>query len=214
MPAVLNATVEVCAGEIVAVLGASGSGKSTLLALSGGLICPSTGRVQVVDTDIHGLQEKARAAFRREHIGFVFQDYNLMQSLTVLENVSLIHELNGTKARIARKSAVEILDRLGIAPLSRRFPGQLSGGQQQRVAIARAMISRPALLLADEPTGAIDSENAEIVVRLLLEVSGQGTAVLLVTHDQGVARVADRRLTMSDGRLGEERPAQLVGTDL
>jgi putative ABC transport system ATP-binding protein len=197
-------SLSVTAGELVAVMGPSGSGKSTLLTLAGGLDAPSAGRVLVEGRDLAGLDRAATAALRRRAIGYVFQDFNLIPALTAAENVALPRELDGVSARRARKQAVAALDRLGVAELADRFPDDMSGGQQQRVAIARAIVGERRLLLADEPTGALDSETGEAVLRLVRARCDDGVAGVLVTHEARLAAWADRIVFLRDGVVVDE----------
>ncbi|MBX3031365.1 MAG: ABC transporter ATP-binding protein [Chloroflexi bacterium] len=189
------------AGELVAVMGPSGSGKSTLLSMVGGLDRPTTGRVLVEGTDLAALDAKDLAALRRRTVGYVFQDLNLLAGLTAAENVSLPLELDGTSPGEARRLAIEALERVDLRALADRFPDDLSGGEQQRVAIARAIVGSRRVLLADEPTGALDSINGEGVMRLLRRHCDQGGAGLLVTHDAAHAAWADRVVFLRDGRI-------------
>ena len=205
--ALREVSLTVSAGELVAVMGPSGSGKSTLLTLAGGLDAPSGGRVLVEGQDVAALDRAAAAALRRRSVGYVFQDFNLIPALTAAENVALPRELDGVSARRARKQAVAALDRLGIAELADRFPDDMSGGQQQRVAIARAIVGERRLLLADEPTGALDSETGEAVLRLIRARCDDGVAGVLVTHEARLAGWADRIVFLRDGVvIDETRP--------
>jgi putative ABC transport system ATP-binding protein len=194
----------VAAGELVAVMGPSGSGKSTLLTLAGGLDAPTGGRVLVEGQDLGLLDRAATAAMRRRSIGYVFQDFNLIPALTAAENVALPRELDGASVRSARKEAVRSLELLGIAELADRFPDDMSGGQQQRVAIARAIVGDRRLLLADEPTGALDSETGEAVLRLIRARCDDGVAGVLVTHEARLAGWADRIVFLRDGVVVDE----------
>ncbi|MGW6985587.1 ABC transporter ATP-binding protein [Streptomyces sp. NPDC054932] len=191
-------------GELVAVMGPSGSGKSTLLTLAGGLDTPSSGRVVVEGTDITTASRKQLAALRRRSIGYVFQDYNLIPALTAAENVALPRELDGTSARKARASALSALEEMGLGQLADRFPDEMSGGQQQRVAIARALVGDRRLVLADEPTGALDSETGESVLALLRARCDAGAAGILVTHEPRFAAWADRVVFLRDGSVVDE----------
>ncbi|MEO3928169.1 ABC transporter ATP-binding protein [Micromonosporaceae bacterium B7E4] len=207
---------EVEAGELVAVMGPSGSGKSTLLALAGGLDTPTRGAVEVSDVDLGGLDAAGLARLRRDRIGYVFQDLNLVTDLTAAENVALPRELAGVPARAARREAIAALVQVGLGDLGHRFPDQLSGGQQQRVAIARALIGERRLVLADEPTGALDSQTGEAVLSVLRARVEAGAAGVLVTHEPRYAGWADRTIFLRDGRLvdstGPRRtPEQLLG---
>ncbi|MCX5146644.1 MULTISPECIES: ABC transporter ATP-binding protein [unclassified Streptomyces] len=191
-------------GELVAVMGPSGSGKSTLLTLAGGLDTPTSGHVIVEGTDITTASRKELAALRRRSIGYVFQDYNLIPALTAAENVALPRELDGTSARKARVSALAALEEMGLGQLADRFPDEMSGGQQQRVAIARALVGDRRLVLADEPTGALDSETGESVLALLRSRCDAGAAGILVTHEPRFAAWADRVVFLRDGSVVDE----------
>ncbi|MFG2818522.1 ABC transporter ATP-binding protein [Kitasatospora sp. NPDC048365] len=192
------------AGEFVAVMGPSGSGKSTLLALAGGLDRPTGGRVLVEGTPLEGLSRGRLADVRRRSVGYVFQNYNLIPALTAAENIALPRELDGCSARTARREALAALEELGIGELAERFPDALSGGQQQRVAIARALIGERRLVLADEPTGALDSATGEAVLGVLRARCDAGAAVVMVTHDPAHAAWADRVVFLRDGRIVDQ----------
>jgi len=186
--------------ETVAIVGASGSGKSTLLSLIAGLDTPTRGTVRLAGQDLFALDEDARAELRAQKIGFVFQSFQLMANLTALENVMLPLELAGR--RDARQAATEMLVRVGLGQRLGHYPKVLSGGEQQRVALARAFVVRPAVLLADEPTGSLDFATGETVMQLMLDLNReQGTTLVLVTHDRGIAQRCDRRITVEAGRL-------------
>ncbi|MFJ5922909.1 ABC transporter ATP-binding protein [Kitasatospora sp. NPDC092948] len=204
--------LEVRAGEFLAVMGPSGSGKSTLLALAGGLDRPSVGRVLVEGTPLEGLSRARLADVRRRSVGYVFQSYNLIPSLTAAENISLPRELDGVSARTARAEALVALEELGIAQLADRFPEDMSGGQQQRVAIGRALAGERRLVLADEPTGALDSATGEAVLQVLRSRCDAGAAAMMVTHDATHAAWADRVVFLRDGRIVREA-AQRAGAD-
>jgi putative ABC transport system ATP-binding protein len=191
-------------GELVAVMGPSGSGKSTLLHLAGGLDAPTDGAVVVEGTVLGGLSAKALARLRRRSIGYAFQDLNLVPALTAAENVALPRELDGVRARTARREALAALEEVGIGELGHRFPDDMSGGQQQRVAIARALVGERRLVLADEPTGALDSSTGEAVMALLRQRCDAGAAGVLVTHDARHAAWADRVVFLRDGRVVDE----------
>ena len=192
------------AGELVAVMGPSGSGKSTLLTLAGGLDTPTAGRVTVEGTDLGDLDQKARARLRRTSIGYVFQDFNLIPALTAVENVALPRELDGARARTARREAMAALEEVGILDLADRFPDHMSGGQQQRVAIARAFVGERRLILADEPTGALDTGTGEDILRLLRARCDAGAAGVMVTHEARHAAWADRVVFLRDGLVVDE----------
>ncbi|MDQ1696949.1 MAG: putative transport system ATP-binding protein [Frankiaceae bacterium] len=191
-------------GELVAVMGPSGSGKSTLLNLAGGLDTPTNGDVLVEGVSLGELSSRALAAVRRRSVGYVFQDLNLLPALTAAENVSLPRELDGVPLRRARTEALATLERFGLSDVADRFPDDLSGGQQQRVAIARAFIGERRLLLADEPTGALDTTTGESVLRLLREQCAAGAGGVLVTHEARHAAWADRIVFLRDGRVVDE----------
>lgn len=191
-------------GETVSVMGPSGCGKSTLLHLLGGLERPDAGELVLAGRAVHDMSQTQWARVRRRHVGFVFQAFHLVDELTALENVELPALLLGTSAREARRAALGLLDRLGVVDRAAQMPHRLSGGQQQRVALARALVNRPTLLLADEPTGSLDSRATGEILALLSELRDAGQAMLLVTHDPRVATTASRLLTMRDGRIVEE----------
>ncbi|HSV38150.1 MAG TPA: ABC transporter ATP-binding protein [Nocardioidaceae bacterium] len=196
--------LSVSPGELVAVMGPSGSGKSTLLNLAGGLDQATAGRVRVHGQELGSLSKGALAEVRRRMVGYVFQDYNLIPSLTAVENVSLPLELDRVKARAATALAKAAMDEVGLDGLYDRFPDDLSGGQQQRIAIARAIIGDRSLILADEPTGALDSETGEAVLALLRARCNEGAAALLVTHEARHAGWADRVVFLRDGAVVDE----------
>jgi putative ABC transport system ATP-binding protein len=191
--------LEVSPGELVAVMGPSGSGKSSLLQVAGGLDAPTAGQVLVEGRDLAALSAKQVAAVRRRHVGYVFQDLNLLPSLSAAENVALPLELDGVGGRSARRQAQAALDEVGVGELAGRFPDEMSGGQQQRVAIARALVGPRRLLLADEPTGALDSVTGEQVLRVLRARCEAGAAGVLVTHEARHAGWADRVVFLRDG---------------
>jgi putative ABC transport system ATP-binding protein len=191
-------------GELVAVMGPSGSGKSTLLAIAGSLEEPSSGDVLVSGSALSGMTPNQRARLRRRAIGYVFQDFNLLAGLSAVENVALPLELDGVGQRAARASGLAALGELGLAGQASRFPDELSGGERQRVAIARAVVGDRRLLLADEPTGALDSVNGEGVMRLLRTACKRGVAGVVVTHDAHLASWADRVVFLRDGRLVDQ----------
>jgi putative ABC transport system ATP-binding protein len=214
--ALRGVSIRVAPGELVAVMGPSGSGKSTLLNLAGGLDAPSTGEV-IVEGEVLGMLRRSDLArLRRRRIGYVFQDLNLLASLTAAENVTLPLELDGLSPRKARKLAEHALEEVGLAGYEERYADEMSGGQQQRVAIARALVGDRRLMLADEPTGALDSQTGEAVLRLLRSKVDAGAAAVLVTHEARHAAWADRVIFLRDGVIvdmsaGVGEPSQLLG---
>ena len=196
--------LSVDAGSLVAVMGASGSGKSTLLTIAGSLEEPTSGEVYVGGRPLSSLSRNGKARLRRQSIGYVFQDYNLLAGLSAVENVSLPLELDGVAARKAQVAALEALEDFGLKDRASSYPDQLSGGERQRVAIARAVVGRRQLLLADEPSGALDSTNAEAVMRLILAACHRGLAAVVVTHDAQLASWADRVVFLRDGRVVDQ----------
>jgi putative ABC transport system ATP-binding protein len=203
--ALASVSLTIPTGQFAAVMGPSGSGKSTLLNMIAGLDRPTQGEVQVDGVNVNRLGEAALARYRRAKLGFVFQFFNLLDRLTVLDNILLPAQLVGLKPRVAQERAHILLAQLGIAEKARAYPGRLSGGERQRVAIARALINQPAVLLADEPTGALDSRSGEAVMDMLAQIHRDGQTVLLVTHDAKLAAsYASRVLTMRDGRIVDD----------
>lgn len=187
-------------GEFISIIGASGSGKSTLLHLLGGLDYPTSGKVLIDDTDIYALKDDERTIFRRRNIGFVFQAYNLLPMLNVYENIIIPFGLDGDK--VDKKYVDSVIDILEISNQKYKMPNELSGGQQQRVAIARALVTKPSLILADEPTGNLDSKSSSQVVYLLKKINKElGNTILMITHDDAVAQAAAKTLRIEDGRL-------------
>ena len=194
-------------GEFISIIGASGSGKSTLLHLLGGLDYPTSGKVLIDGTDIYGLKDDERTIFRRRNIGFVFQAYNLLPMLNVYENIIIPFGLDGDK--VDKKYVDSVIDILEISDQKYKMPNELSGGQQQRVAIARALVTKPSLILADEPTGNLDSKSSSQVVYLLKKINKElGNTILMITHDDAVAQAAERTLRIEDGRLVENNESQ------
>ena len=197
--------LDITRGEKVALLGRSGSGKSTLLNLLSGIDLPDAGTVSIDGQAINRLDETSRTLFRRRHIGFIYQFFNLVQSLTALENVAFTLELNGVRSSAAQTRSRAMLDRLGVAGKANSFPSRLSGGEQQRVAIARALVHSPALVLADEPTGNLDARTGEDVLGVLHAVLAESRSTLLmVTHSLAVAKTAGRILTLENGLVDEQ----------
>jgi putative ABC transport system ATP-binding protein len=201
--------LSVSVGELVAVMGPSGSGKSTLLTIAGSLEDPSDGEVVVYGSPLANMSPNERARLRRRTIGYVFQDFNLLAGLTAAENVALPLELDGVSVRAARQTGLAVLEELGLAGQAGRYPDDLSGGERQRVAIARAVVGDRRLILADEPTGALDSVNGEAVMRLLRTACKRGVGGIVVTHDAQLASWADRIVFLRDGRVVDQttRPA-------
>ena len=198
----VDLSVEV--GALVAVMGPSGSGKSTLLTIAGSLEDPTSGEVLVGGAALAGMSRNAKARLRRRSIGYVFQDYNLLAGLTAAENVALPLELDGVAARAARAAGLAALEELGLGDRASRYPDELSGGERQRVAIARAAVGERRLLLADEPSGALDSANGEAVMRLIHAACKRGLAAVVVTHDAQLASWADRVVFLRDGRVTDQ----------
>jgi putative ABC transport system ATP-binding protein len=195
----------VTAGEMLAIMGRSGSGKSTLLTLLGGVDVPTSGQVLLEGRDVAAMSDDERTIVRRRRIGFIFQSFNLLPILTAEENVSLPLELDGKPSDKARQAAIEKLELVGLAARRHHIPGKLSGGEQQRVAVARALAIEPTFLLADEPTGNLDSANSQRVMTLLRKlVDSHGQTIVLVTHDPAVAALADRVIHLSDGQIERE----------
>ncbi|MGV9772798.1 ABC transporter ATP-binding protein [Streptosporangium sp. NPDC003464] len=207
--ALRDVSLDVAAGELVAVMGPSGSGKSTLLNLAGGLDLPTSGEVVLEGTPLSSLAVKEIAGLRRRHVGYVFQDLNLIPSLTAVENVMLPRELDGIRAGQARREATEALAEVGLADVADRFPDELSGGQRQRVAIARALVGERRLILADEPTGALDTPTGDDILQLLRTRCDAGATALLVTHEPRYAAWADRVVFLRDGEITDSTAVPL-----
>ena len=198
---------EVNKGEFISIIGASGSGKSTLLHLLGGLDYPTSGKVLIDDTDIYALKDDERTIFRRRNIGFVFQAYNLLPMLNVYENIIIPFGLDGDK--VDKKYVDSVIDILEISDQKYKMPNELSGGQQQRAAIARALVTKPSLILADEPTGNLDSKSSSQVVYLLKKINKElGNTILMITHDDAVAQAAEKTLRIEDGKLVRKNESQ------
>jgi putative ABC transport system ATP-binding protein len=209
--ALRGADLVVQASDFVALMGPSGCGKSTLLNLVAGLDVADEGTITVAGEQVTGRTEDELSQLRRKHIGIVFQFFNLIEGMTVLENVALPAVIAGRKRKMAETRARDLLDLLGIGDKASTAPGMLSGGQRQRLAIARALANEPTLLLADEPTGALDSEGGQEVIELLSRLHGGGQTIVLVTHDAGVATAADRVVRMRDGRIIDDNSDVIVG---
>jgi putative ABC transport system ATP-binding protein len=207
--ALRGANLVVPAGDFVALMGPSGCGKSTLLNLVAGLDVADEGTITVAGELVTGRTEDELSQLRRRHIGIVFQFFNLLEGMTVLENVALPAVIAGRKRKIAETRARDLLDLLGIGDKAGTVPGMLSGGQRQRLAIARALANEPTLLLADEPTGALDSEGGQEVIELLSRLHTGGQTIILVTHDAGVASAAERIVRMRDGRIAMDEESEL-----
>ena len=216
--ALRKVSLEVDAGMMVVVMGPSGSGKSTLLTIAGSLEEPTSGQVLVAGRDIVTMSRNDKARLRRQSIGYVFQDFNLLPGLTAAENVALPLELDGVGARKAREAGLRALDGLGLADRASNYPDQLSGGERQRVAIARAVVGDRQLLLADEPSGALDSANGQAVMRMIHTACQRGVAAVVVTHDAQLASWADRVVFIRDGSIVDQTapasgPESLLGQD-
>lgn len=201
-------SLNIAAGEFTSIIGPSGSGKSTLLHLLGALDSPDSGSIRFQGEEIGSLDEERQSEFRRHRVGFVFQFFNLLPTLSAWENVAIPKLLDGTGLRKAKPRALELLDRVGLAERAEHRPAELSGGQMQRVAVARSLIMDPPLILADEPTGNLDSKTGASILELLGEVAGSGNSVVMVTHDMGAVRYCDRVITLRDGKIGSDERAE------
>lgn len=207
-----DVSITIGAGQVTAIMGPSGSGKSTLLNIIGGLDRATNGTVTVDGATLGRMTESALARFRRDRIGIVFQFFNLLNNLTALDNVLIPAQLAGIRASEGRRRALDLLERLGIARLAHQYPARLSGGERQRVAIARALINNPALLLADEPTGALDSASGDHVMRILADLNRAGQTILLVTHDERLARASTSRIIrLVDGSVVHDQGDAVLG---
>ncbi len=202
-----DVSVDIETGRFTAIMGPSGSGKSTLLHVLAGLDRPTSGEIRIGETDITTMNDRQLTLLRRDKIGFIFQSFNLIGDLTVYENVELPLTYRGMGASDRKAHVVEALERVGMGHRAKHLPSQLSGGQQQRVAVARALAGKPAILLADEPTGNLDSRNGEAVMDLLKELHASGATICMVTHDVRFAQHADRTVHLFDGRVVEDRMA-------
>jgi len=202
--AISDVELSVDRGALVAVMGPSGSGKSTLLTIAGSLEEPTRGEVMIDGQTLSKMSRREKARLRRRSIGFVFQDFNLLAGLTAAENVSLPLELDGIPARRARAAGMEVLEELGLADRASHYPDELSGGERQRVSIARAVVGERQLVLADEPSGALDSTNGEAVMRMILAACKRGVAAVVVTHDAQLASWAERVVFLRDGRVVDQ----------
>ncbi|MBH0781378.1 ABC transporter ATP-binding protein [Nocardia bovistercoris] len=199
------------AGDFTSIIGPSGSGKSTLLHLLGALDSPDSGSIRFRGQEIGALDEQRQSEFRRHQVGFVFQFFNLLPTLTAWENVAIPKLLDGTGLRKAKPRAMELLERVGLADRAAHRPAELSGGQMQRVAVARALIMDPPLILADEPTGNLDSKTGAAILELLGDIARNGNAVVMVTHDMGAVEYSDRVITLRDGRIGSDDRVDRTG---
>jgi putative ABC transport system ATP-binding protein len=199
--AVSEANFEIDAGEFVAIMGESGSGKSTLLSILGTLNSPTSGHLTVNGQDVYALGQDERADFRRQSVGFVFQNFNLLSYLTLMENVMLPLATLKAKKREKQRMAYNALERVGLAEKIKRLPGQVSGGEQERVAIARAIVNKPPILLADEPTGNLDTKTGRLIMEFLRSLNNEGITIVMVTHSAEYSHFAGRTLHMSDGML-------------
>jgi putative ABC transport system ATP-binding protein len=202
--AVDDVSLQVCPGEFVALVGPSGSGKTTMLALLAGLLGPTEGSILIGEQDLSTMNESKRTRFRREKVGFTFQDNNLVPYLTVKENVELMLKLNGRFNKRSKEHATELLEQLGLGDRLNNLPSQLSGGQQQRVAIARALVHRPRIVLADEPTASLDTQRAlQVVDTFAKQIHAQNLAGIMVTHDLRMCQFVDKVIQMRDGKIAE-----------
>jgi len=202
VPVLYDINLNVKQGEIVAIVGRSGSGKSTLLNLMSGYIRPTSGEIKVMDKLVTGLDEGQWADFRLQHFGFIFQSFQLIPSMTAYENVELPLVLQGAGKSARRTRVLELLDKVGLTEYAGHYPGELSGGQQQRVSVARALILNPPIVLADEPTGSLDSENEKQLLTMIQQLNHElGITFVMITHDEQVAAVAHRTVTLKDGWL-------------
>lgn len=205
--------LEIKEGEFVSLMGPSGSGKSTLLTIMGAMNHPSVGQVLVDDIDVYGLSEERRADFRREYLGFVFQQHHLMPYLNVVENVMLPLVTSKASAKEKRIRALAVLQRVGLANKSERLPSQLSGGEQGRLAIARALVNEPPLILADEPTGTLDTKTGVEIMEVFQQLNEQGQTIFMVTHNPENAALADRIVNIRDGRMFDESDVALQSAE-
>ncbi|MFE3443696.1 ABC transporter ATP-binding protein [Nocardia cyriacigeorgica] len=201
-------SLNIAAGEFTSIIGPSGSGKSTLLHLLGALDSPDSGSIRFQGEEIGSLDEERQSEFRRHRVGFVFQFFNLLPTLSAWENVAIPKLLDGTGLRKAKPRALELLERVGLSERAEHRPAELSGGQMQRVAVARSLIMDPPLILADEPTGNLDSKTGASILELLGDVAGAGNSVVMVTHDMGAVRYCDRVITLRDGTIGSDERAE------
>lgn len=204
-------TLEICQGEFVAIVGASGSGKSTCMNIIGCLDLPTSGSYHLAGEDVLAMNDNAKAKLRNKTLGFIFQQYNLIPKLNLCENVELAMLYAGMSASERHKRSLQLLEQVGLADKAQSVPNQLSGGQQQRVAIARALAGEPAVILADEPTGALDSQTGREVLDYLRQLNAEGRTVVLITHDNSIARQAQRIVRLEDGKIVYDGPADGEG---
>ena len=210
VPALRGVSFEIEAGDFVAVMGESGSGKSTLLSIMGAMNAPSSGDFYVDDIDIYNLRQEQQADFRREYLGFIFQSFYLVSYLTVIENVMLPLAIVSTGAKRKREMAEQALDSVGLANKAHRLPNQISGGEKERVAIARAIVNAPPVLLADEPTGNLDTKTSAEIMDLLLKFNREGMTIVMVTHSHACAQIARRIIQLADGRISDCAPGKNI----
>ncbi|PKN28574.1 MAG: ABC transporter ATP-binding protein [Deltaproteobacteria bacterium HGW-Deltaproteobacteria-21] len=208
--AVSGMSFHISTGEFIGIMGESGAGKSTLLGMLGAMNAPTSGRLMVDGIDIYGLTNEKRADFRREYLGFVFQGFHLIPYLTVLENVMLPLAVCSGPRKEKRGMAMEALSKMGLSDKGDRLPGEISGGEKERVAVARAIVNEPPVLLADEPTGSLDSRNSRDIMSIFQKLNSSGITIVMVTHSEECARYAERILYVADGKLVGDRPGARV----
>lgn len=208
--AVSGMSFQVSTGEFIGIMGESGSGKSTLLGILGAMNAPTSGRLVVDGIDLYGLTQEKRSDFRREYLGFVFQGFHLIAYLTVLENVMLPLAVGSVPKKEKHSMALEALSRMGLSDKKDRLPGEISGGEKERVAVARAIVNEPPVLLADEPTGSLDSRNSKEIMSIFQKLNSSGMTIVMVTHSEECARYAGRILYVADGKLVGDRPGDRV----
>jgi putative ABC transport system ATP-binding protein len=211
VPAVSEISFKIAPGEFIAIMGESGAGKSTLLGILGAMNAPSSGRLRVDDIDVYGLHPERLADFRREYLGFVFQSFHLLSYLSVIENVMLPLTVTRRSKTEKRAMALEALSRVGLTGKADRLPGEISGGEKERAAVARAIVNEPPILLADEPTGNLDSRNSREVMQMFRRLNDGGMTIIMVTHSAECAAYARRIMQLSDGRLLEDRSGAAAG---
>ncbi|RJR51123.1 MAG: ABC transporter ATP-binding protein [Desulfobacteraceae bacterium] len=211
--AVSGMSFNIEAGEFIGIMGESGAGKSTLLGILGAMNAPTSGRLSVDGIDVYGLTNEKRADFRREYLGFVFQGFHLIPYLTVLENVMLPLAVCPGSRKEKREMAMEALSKMGLSGKAMRLPGEISGGEKERVAVARAIVNEPPVLLADEPTGSLDSRNSRDIMSIFQKLNSSGITIVMVTHSEECARYAERILYIADGKLVGDRPGSSICTN-